>query len=140
MLFKILQGDSSRISTDITPLHPGWCYFTSDDGKLYIDSQEEDGTQKRTCINPNSEGASVAVKGVLTKNGWTSGQQALLVTGLRADHNGVIGVAQEITDSQMEAAKAAEMYVCSQSDGVLTVAAFGDTPHIDIPVVTILMA
>lgn len=123
MLFKILQGDSSRISTDITPLHPGWCYFTSDDGKLYIDSQEEDGTQKRTCINPNSGGASVAVKGTLTRNGWVSGQQTLLVT-----------------DSQMEAAKGAEMYVCNQVDGALTVAVFGDVPQIDIPVVTILMA
>ena len=140
MLFKILQGDSSRISTDITPLHPGWCYFTRDDGKRYIDSQEEDGTQKRTCINPNSGGASVAVKGTLTRNGWVSGQQTLLVTGLKANQNGVIGIAQEVTDSQMEAAKGAEMYVCNQVDGALTVAVFGDVPQIDIPVVTILMA
>ncbi len=141
MLFKILQGDSSRISTDITPLHPGWCYFTPDDGRLYIDSADDDGSNpKRTCINPNSSGASVAVRGTLTKNGWVSGQQILLVNGLRAEHNGVIGVAQEITDSQMEAAKGAELYVCNQVDGALTVAVFGDTPQIDIPVVTILLA
>lgn len=140
MLFKILQGDSSRISTDITPLHPGWCYFTSDDGKLYIDSQEEDGTQKRACINPDSSGTSKAVKGTLSKNGWVGGQQTLLVEGLTANHNGVIGVAQEITDSQMEAAKGAEMHVCDQTDGALTVAVFGEVPKIDIPVVTILMA
>lgn len=140
MLFKILQGDSSRISTDITPLHSGWCYFTSDDGKLYIDSQEEDGAKKRTCINPSSNAASVAVKGTLIKNGWVDGRQTLLVTGLRADHNGVIGIAQDVTDSQMEAAKNAEMYVCDQMDGALTVAVFGDVPQIDIPVVTILMA
>ena len=79
MLFKILQGDSSRISTDITPLHPGWCYFTSDDGRLYSDSIDENGAKRRTCINPNSGGASVAVKGTLTKNGWVSGQQTLPV-------------------------------------------------------------
>ena len=139
MLFKILQGDSSRISTETTPLHPGWCYFTSDDGKLYIDSEEADGVQKRTCINPDSKGASIAVKGTLTKNGWVGGQQTLFVTGLKANHNGVIGIAQEITDSQMEAAKSAEMYVCNQADGALTVAVFGDVPQIDIPVVTILM-
>lgn len=120
MLFKILQGDSSRISTDVTPLHPGWCYFTSDDGKLYIDS-EENGVQKRTCINPDSGGASIPVKGTLTKNGWVSGRQTLLVAGLKADHNGIIGIAQEVTDPQMEAARGAEMYVCNQVDGALTV-------------------
>lgn len=141
MLFKILRGDSSHISTNHTPLHPGWCYFTMDDGKLYIDSANEDGSnQKRTCINPNSDSASVAVKGILTKNGWVGGRQTLLVTGLKANQNGVIGVAQEVTDSQMEAAKSAEMYVCSQADGALTVAVLGSVPQIDIPVVTILMA
>lgn len=139
MLFKILQGDSSRISLDITPFHAGWCYFTSDDGKLYIDS-EDNGVQKRTCINPTSGGASKAVNGVLTKNGWVSGRQTLPVAGLQESQNGVIGIAQEVTDSQMAAAKSAEMYVCSQANGALTVAVFGDVPQIDIPVVTILMA
>lgn len=51
MLFKILEGDSSRISTDITPFHAGWCYYTSDDGGFYIDSLEDNGTEKRTRIN-----------------------------------------------------------------------------------------
>lgn len=141
MLFKILQGDSSRISVDITPLHPGWCYFTQDDGRLYIDSADEDGSNpKRTCINPTTSGASKAVTGVLTKNGWVSGQQTLPVAGLTAEHNGVIGVTQSITDAQMEAAKEAGLYVCRQVDGALTVACFGDAPQIDIPVVTILLA
>lgn len=36
MLFKILQGDKSRISLDITPFHEGWCYVTSDGG-FYVD-------------------------------------------------------------------------------------------------------
>ena len=36
-LFKILRGDSSRISTDITPFHDGYAYFTPDDGSFYID-------------------------------------------------------------------------------------------------------
>lgn len=141
MLFKISHGDSSRISPEVTPIHPGWCWFTDNDGKLYIDSADEDGSnEKRTCINPNSANVSVPVKGVLTKNGWVSGRQTLLVNGLKAGQNGVIGIAQEVTDSQMEAAKGAEMYVCNQVDGALTVAVFGDVPQIDIPVVTILMA
>ena len=36
MLFKILQGDKSRISLDITPFHEGWCYVTTDGG-FYVD-------------------------------------------------------------------------------------------------------
>ena len=35
-LFKILHGDESRISTDITPFHEGYCYVTHD-GYMYID-------------------------------------------------------------------------------------------------------
>jgi len=52
MLFKILKGDSSRISMDVTPFHDGWCYYTSDDGGFYIDSVDESGAKKRTRINP----------------------------------------------------------------------------------------
>ena len=52
-LFKILKGDSSRISTDVTPFHDGWAYFTPDDGGFYIDS-EDNGEQKRHRINPNT--------------------------------------------------------------------------------------
>ena len=36
MLFKILHGDESRISTDITPFHEGYCYV-SHSGYMYID-------------------------------------------------------------------------------------------------------
>ena len=36
MLFKILHGDASRISTEITPFHEGYCYVTHD-GFMYID-------------------------------------------------------------------------------------------------------
>lgn len=36
MLFKILHGDASRISTDITPFHEGYCYVTHD-GFIYVD-------------------------------------------------------------------------------------------------------
>lgn len=140
MLFKILQGDSSRISTDITPLHPGWCYFTSDDGKLYIDSKEEDGTEKRTCINSNSGGTSKDVSGILTKSGWVNGQQILPIEGLQASQNGIICIAENATDEQQEAAKYANLKVYSQTDGFITISASGIVPQIDIPVSAILLA
>ena len=40
MLFKILHGDKSRISTDITPYHEGYCYVTHD-GYFYVDMNNE---------------------------------------------------------------------------------------------------
>ena len=40
MLFKILHGDASRISTDITPYHEGYCYVTHD-GDFYVDMNNE---------------------------------------------------------------------------------------------------
>lgn len=51
-LFKILKGDSSRISTEITPFHDGCLYYCTDNGKIYIDS-ESGGEQRRVCINPD---------------------------------------------------------------------------------------
>ena len=48
MLFKILHGDASRISTEITPFHEGYCYVTHD-GCMYIDMNI--GTKE----NPNNQ-------------------------------------------------------------------------------------
>lgn len=40
MLFKILHGDASRISTNITPYHEGYCYVTHN-GDFYVDMNNE---------------------------------------------------------------------------------------------------
>ena len=97
-LFKILKGDSSRISTDVTPFHDGWAYFTPD-----------------------------------------AGQQTVAIEGMTADTDGVVGISQLISDAELEAVKSAELYVCGQGDGTLTIAAFGDVPTCDIPIVVILL-
>ncbi|MBQ8619053.1 MAG: hypothetical protein IJ418_16275 [Clostridia bacterium] len=138
-LFKILKGDSSRISTDITPFHDGYAYFTPDDGGFYIDS-EDNGEQKRIRINPpNTGGNSTAITATLSADGWSGGMQTIVVEGVTAESNGVIGVTQSITDSEMEAAKKAELFVSEQGIGTLTVVAFGEIPTCDIPVVVVLM-
>jgi len=139
VLFKILQGDSSRIDVSVTPFHEGYAYFTPDNGKFYINSVVN-GVNKRICINPNNGGASYPVEATLHKEGWSSGMQTLTIEGVTSETNGIMGVAHDISDAQMEAAKAAEMHVCDQANGTVTVAAFGDTPTTqDIPVVVILM-
>lgn len=136
-LFKILKGDSSRIDTSTTPFHDGYAYFTPDDGGFYIDS-EDNGVQKRIRINPPDE-ESAAVSATLLASGWVDGKQTLAIDGLESDTNGMIGVAQDITNAQMESAKTAELSVSGQGAGTLTISAFGTVPTVDIPVVMILL-
>lgn len=53
MLFKILHGDASRISVDITPFHEGYCYVTHD-GYMYIDiniGTESEPNNQRVKLN-----------------------------------------------------------------------------------------
>ena len=137
-LFKIIKGDSSRISTDVTPFHDGYAYFTPDDGGFYIDS-EDNGEQKRHRINPVNSSGSTAVSATLLSGGWSSGEQTLQISGVTAESNGVIGLSQSVSDAEMEAAKNAELYVCGQGTGTITIAAYGETPTRDIPVVVILL-
>lgn len=142
MLFKILKGDSSRISTDITPFHDGWAYFTPDDGGFYIDSTDENGVQSRVRvagIGAIGGGNSVAYKRVLTVSGWVNNQQTVTIAELTADQNGVAGLAQDVSTAELEATEAAAIYTCGQEDGKLIFALGGDKPTCDIPIVIILL-
>lgn len=56
MLFKILHGNPSSISLDITPFHEGWCYVTHD-GYFYVDlntGTEEIPNNQRLKLNANN--------------------------------------------------------------------------------------
>lgn len=134
-LFKIFRGDSARISTETTPFHDGYAYFTANDGGFYIDA-DHGGKQERICINPKSR----TVVTTLLASAWVNGRQTIAINGLGANQNGVIGVAQNITEEQIAATRSADLYACAQSDGALTVAADGEIPKCDIPVVIILFA
>ena len=132
-LFKILRGDSSRIGTNTTPFHDGYAYFTPDDSGFYIDA-EVNGAQSRIRINPGSTGLEL----VLAANNWINGKQTVQVDGITANSNGFIGLSQDITVSQMEAAKEAGLAIDAQVDGAITIAAKTNTPVVDIPVQIIL--
>lgn len=107
-------------------------------GGFYIDS-EDNGEQKRHRINPVNSSGSTAVSATLLSGGWSSGEQTLQISGVTAESNGVIGLSQSVSDAEMEAAKNAELYVCGQGTGTITIAAYGETPTRDIPVVVILL-
>lgn len=65
--------------------------------------------------------------------------QEILVEGLTKEQNGVIGAAQNLTAEELEAVRAAGLYINEQKEGALTIASDGETPMCDIPVVLILL-
>ena len=133
-LFKILKGDSSRISTDITPFHDGYAYFTPDDGGFYIDSADN-GEQKRTRINPSVQAVSAVLYGVE----WDEfGRQSIGVPGMGAEQNGLIGLDESASDDVIADAKKGALTIAAQDEASLTIKANGIVPTLDIPVVVIL--
>lgn len=49
-LFKILSGYSENLNMDSVPFHEGYCYFTKDNQKLYIDYLDENNEQTRNAL------------------------------------------------------------------------------------------
>lgn len=87
--------------------------------------------------------SSVAISGTLLASAWAGIDspftQELAVEGLGANQNGTISVAHEATVEQREMARLAMLSIVGQSEGSLTIAADGEMPDIDIPVVVILL-
>ena len=85
---------------------------------------------------------SVAINAVLLMSAWSDDSpyvQTISVEGLNADQNGIITIGQNITTEQLEDVVAADMRISDQTDGSLTVTAYGDKPTRDIPVIIILI-
>lgn len=85
---------------------------------------------------------SVAINAVLLMSAWSDDSpyvQTISVEGLTADQNGIITIGQNITTEQLEDVVAADMRISDQTDGSLTVTAYGDKPTRDIPVIIILL-
>ena len=85
---------------------------------------------------------SVAINAVLLMSAWSDDSpyvQTISVEGLNADQNGIITIGQNITTEQLEDVVAADMRINDQTDGSLTVTAYGDKPTRDIPVIIILL-
>ena len=131
-LFKILRGDSSRISPDVTPFHDGYAYFTQDDGGFYIDS-EVNGQQNRHRVNPRS----TILDTTLAAGGWVDGVQTLEFDQ-SGYQNGFIHFSNEITPGQIYAAMQANLTLQDQSEGHVTIVSEGITPTCDIPVTIVL--
>ena len=85
---------------------------------------------------------SVTISAILLASGWSETEpytQTIAVEGLTSELNGVVDVAQNITDEQLEAACNAELFISSQTQGSLIIGAKGEKPNIDIPIMVILL-
>lgn len=130
MLFKILKGDSSRISKENTPFNEGYAYFTPDDTGFYIDALVGE-DEERIRINERSR----TISAVLTADGWSGQIQAVPVQGLSEAANGVIGLANDITPLQRDKAISAGLQVVSQVTGAIVISAADEAPDCDIPII-----
>lgn len=82
---------------------------------------------------------STSINATLSASGWSSRMQTLSIDGVTPSANGIIGLAQTITDAEMESVEVGKLYVTGQGNGTITITAFGETPQRDIPVVVILI-
>ena len=79
-----------------------------------------------------------AVSCTLLASAWENGSQTVSVSGLSATQNGIVGAAQNLTETQLDAIGAAKLCVSGQANGTLTIVAYGEVPEIDIPITVLL--
>lgn len=136
--FKILKGNSSRISFSHTPFSEGTVYYTEDDGGVYLDTVSN-GKQARKKLNTGSSGVGVNVIDMtLLASTWENNSQTVTVDGVSETSNGIVGLAQNMDNDTLEAAKAAGLTLVEQSDNTMSFSASGVVPTCDIPVVLVL--
>ena len=107
-----------------------------------INGSSNSNMKKIDTILSEKANLSVAINAVLTMSAWSDDSpyvQTISVDGLAAEQNGIITIGQNITTEQLEDVVAADMRISDQTDGSLTVTAYGDKPTRDIPVIIILL-
>ncbi len=135
---RFFRGPSNRIDMEVTPFKDGCIYFTPDSGDLYIDAVVEE-ENRRIHINPTGGAGSKYFEKTLTVNGWSGSSQNVIIEGLKAKQNGVVGISQSVSDVELEDAGNAALFVSGQADGYFTVSFNGEKPTCDIPITVILL-
>lgn len=83
------------------------------------------------------------IETVLKSSEWSSGStpyvQTLSIEGMTSESNGIVGISQSAAFEQREIAREAILFVQSQGEDTLTIAADGDCPTADIPITIILL-
>ena len=85
---------------------------------------------------------SIAKNIVLSASGWSNAapySQLLEIEEVTADINGVISIAHNVTNEQLEMVYDAALRISDQADGSITITADGDKPNGDIPLLLIII-
>ena len=124
---------------------PNYGLYLEDDASARFQDWREkiNGTDNSNMVKIDTALGTMAQKSGKVTSAWSGIDspftQTLAVEGLGADQNGNISVAQNATIEQRDAARMAMLSVIGQSEGQLTIAADGEMPDVDIPVVVILL-
>ena len=93
-LFKIEKGLAANLSAKRPNTVEGYCYFTTDDGKFYIDVATGSGTSKRVVLNAGTADKlrtprTISLTGAVTGSGNFDGSNNLTIdTTSNHNHNG----------------------------------------------------
>ena len=113
------------------------------DWRKQMNGTEDSNMVKIDTALSEKANSSVAITATLLASAWSGVDapftQELIVEGLGADQNGTISVAHNATVTQRETARLAMLSIIGQSENSLTIAADGEMPEVDIPVVVILL-
>lgn len=82
---------------------------------------------------------SQSITATLTSTGWADNAQTLTVSGVTANSNGLLRIAQTATTEQFTAWGAALPRITAQAADSITVTIAGTVPTVDIPVEVILL-
>lgn len=127
MLFKILHGDTSRISTNVTPFHEGYCYVTHD-GYMYIDMNigtETNANNQRIKLNAKDAetltGASLST--ILNSSDIEIPTSKVVLDALNKKQNTITGAATSIIGTNL----AANQVLVSNTSGKVSVSSVTST-------------
>ena len=110
-------------------------YFVKESFTLW---RNVDGVWKSWPSGGAGGGASRFENAVLTVAGWVDNRQTVEIEGLTVLQNGVVGLSQDVSVAELEAAGNAGLYVSGQADGSFNISYTGDKPTCDIPITVIL--
>lgn len=105
-------------------------YFVKDSGVLW--------RYNKGSWTKCSRDEGTPINKVLTVTAWSNNRQSVEIPGLTTSQSGIAGLSQEASVAERQAAKAASIYVCGQTDGAITVAIGGSKPTCDIPITVVL--
>ena len=94
-------------------------------------------TSAHSALFSKKAAKSISLTGTLLASGWTATapySQILNITGITANSNGFIGVADSATRTQYEVAAMANLRKIAQNTNTVTIMAYGEKPNIDIPI------